>query len=200
MNGSAGACNKITALDDKKRLDSEKIAFSFRSKYISVAGLDDEILKQIHKFPYPIQKLIVSETAGVMTRIDKGKLPPGLAVSVCHCIFFRRYLLPCRHIFHEHMYGTTKILTDIVWKKFQDMFEEAGFEVYECSERVEVPLPVQTQGERDAEARRLEVNELMERVRNTYWRMEEGEGEGGNVGQTAAFIERLKETVETALE
>src|SRR3954469_11657811 len=101
------------ALNDKKRLDSEKITFSFCSKYISVTGLDDEILKQIHKFPYPIQKLIVSETVGVMTRIDKGKLPPSLAVSVYHCIFFYHYLLPCRHIFHKYMYGTTKILTDI---------------------------------------------------------------------------------------
>jgi hypothetical protein len=37
-------------------------------------------------------------------------------------------------------YGTTKLLTVDVWKTFQHMFEESGFEVYERREQVIVPV------------------------------------------------------------
>ena len=60
----------------------------------------------------------------------------GLTSLDCYCLFRNRYLLPCKHIFHEHMYGSIKLLTDEVWERFQKMFEENGFEIYEHHELV----------------------------------------------------------------
>jgi hypothetical protein len=184
-----GACYKILELDDKKRVDSEKAAFNFCQKRISVTNLNDEILKEVHKFPYPIQKLIVGEAMAMSARIEKGKPPPNLEMPECHCIFFRRYLLPCKHMFHQHLFGCNpgELLTTNVWEGFQMAFMEAGLEVYESRELVEVPEPVQTLAEKDAEARRLQVNELMERVRDKYWIVENR----GNTNATAAFITHL---------
>ena len=70
---------------------------------------------------------------------------------------------------------------------FQQVFEEAGYGVYEHRERIAIAEPVQTEAERQAEARRLAVNELMEWVRNRYWRVEEG----GDENAAILFIEEL---------
>jgi len=50
------------------------------------------------------------------------------------------------------------------------MFEESGFEVYVSRAVIEVQEIEQTEAEREAECRRLMVNELMERTRDLYWR------------------------------
>ena len=63
-----------------------------------------------------------------MDRIEKGKSAPGLTSLDCYCLYRNRYLLPCKHIFHEHIYGDLKL---DAWRMFQGMFEEGGFEVYE---------------------------------------------------------------------
>src|SRR5215204_4458722 len=106
-----GAARKTVALDNKKRADSECAAFNFRTKKISVYGIDDDILKEIHQLPFPMQRLVVDEFGGVIKRVEKGKRPPGLISLNCHCLFHHRYLLPCKHIFHEHIFGVTKLLT-----------------------------------------------------------------------------------------
>jgi len=93
------------------------------------------ILAEIHKFPYSVQRLIADEALAVLGRIEKET--PGLDVADCHCRFFKRYLRPCRHIFHEDIYGVAKILTAEAWRNFQEMFAEAGYQVYEHRELVE---------------------------------------------------------------
>ncbi|PKY23332.1 hypothetical protein RhiirB3_387123 [Rhizophagus irregularis] len=107
----AGACNNIVALDDKKRTDSECVAYEFRTKKISFIGVDDEILTEIHKFPFPVQQMIIKEYCAVDRRLEKGKTALGLTSLNCYCVFFHRYLLPYRHIFHESLYGDAKLLT-----------------------------------------------------------------------------------------
>jgi hypothetical protein len=157
-----GAVQNIINIDCKKRSDSKKVAFDFRTKKISAHGVEDDIIDEIHKFPFLLQHLIVKEACAVMNRLEKGKGTPGLTSLDCHCLFRNRYLLPCKHIFHEHMYGNTKLLTADVWKMFQGMFEESGFEVYESRESV--ITFVQTEKQKEVENQRLTVAELTERV------------------------------------
>jgi len=45
-----GASHKIVALDRKRWTDSEIAAQEFYTKRLSVTGVDDETLEQIHKF------------------------------------------------------------------------------------------------------------------------------------------------------
>jgi hypothetical protein len=77
------------------------------------------------------------------TRINKGKPPPGLTTPECHCPVFHRYLLPCRHIFQEHIFGNNRLLTE-------GISVEAGYEIYEHRELVELAELLQTAATRDA--------------------------------------------------
>ena len=161
-------------------------AFEFRMKKVSVYGVDNDIIEEIHKFPYPFQRLLVNESSAVMERIEKGKGAPGLTSLNCHCLFRNRYLLPCKHIFHEHMYGNVKLLTVDAWEAFQKMFEECGYEIYES--RDSIIEFVQTKQQKEAEDRRLTVAELTERIRDRYWSVEEM----GDVKKTEDFISMLE--------
>jgi hypothetical protein len=152
---------------------------------VSVYGVDDNILKEIRKFPYPFQHLIIKEALAVTSRLEKGKGTPGLTSLECHCLFRNRYLLPCKHIFHEHLYGN-KLLTADVWRTFQEIFEESGFEVYESRESfIEC---VRTEKQKGAEHRRLTVAELTERVRDRYYSVEET----GDVERIENFVSMLE--------
>jgi hypothetical protein len=117
--------------------------------------------------------MLVSEFCAVEGRILKGKGAPGLTSLNCNCLFFLRYLLPCRHIFHETMYRAIKLLTPDVWEKFQIMFDEAGFDIYMHRELVNFEVPEVTEAEEEKENRRLTISELTERMRDMYWRVEE---------------------------
>ncbi|RHZ47925.1 hypothetical protein Glove_564g10 [Diversispora epigaea] len=172
QHGLIGACHKVVILDQKKCTDSEYVAFEFCTKKISVIGMDDEIFNELHKFPFPIQRTLADEVCAVEKRLEKGKATSGLTSLYCNCTFYHRYLLPCRHIFHEHMYGTTKLLIVDSWTKFQWMFEENGFEVYMHHELVEVDISEEIKAEKAAENQRLAINEFMEKIRDIYWRVE----------------------------
>jgi hypothetical protein len=191
----SGACHKVVALDEKKRSDSERVAYEFRIKKISAVGIDDEVLQEIHKFPFPVQQMLINEFCAVELRIAKGKAAPGLTHLSCNCLFFHRYLLPCRHIFHESTYGNTKLLTADSWRKFQHMFEESGFETYIHRELVNFEVHGMTEAEEERENRRLVVSELIERMRDMYWRVEER----GNAEQTGEFINNLRSRLEPVL-
>jgi len=183
-----GAIHNIVNIDCKKRSDAESVSFDFRIKKISAYGVDNDILEEIKKFPFPFQQLIIKEACAVMNRLEKGKGVPGLTSLDCYCLFRHRYLLPCKHIFHEHMYGN-KLLTPDVWQMFCKIFEESGFEVYESRELfIEY---VQTEQQKSAEDRRIAVSELTERMRDRYYRVEET----SNAKWTQSFISMLEASV-----
>ncbi|CAG8787166.1 416_t:CDS:1 [Cetraspora pellucida] len=193
--GLISACNKIVALDLKKQSDSDYVTFEFRVKKISAVSVEDDVLKEIHKFPFPIQKLIINEVLAFNDRIEKGKGLPGLLSLECHCLFFRKYMLPCKHILHKQMYSLRKLLIAKAWKQFQQMFDEGGFEIYEHRELVRIEFPEKNEIDKAAENRRLMVNELMERTRNEYWSIEESGGEK----EKAEFIQKLKFCLDSVL-
>ncbi|GET56479.1 hypothetical protein GLOIN_2v1789307 [Rhizophagus irregularis DAOM 181602=DAOM 197198] len=124
-HGLIGAAHKV--------VNVESASFDFRIKKISAYGVDVDILEEIQKFPFPFQQLIIREACAVMNRLEKEKSTPGLTSLDCFCLFCHRYLLPYKHIFHEHMYGN-KLLTTNVWQMFCKIFEESGFKVYESRE------------------------------------------------------------------
>jgi len=183
-----GAVHGIVNIDCKKRSEAQSVAFDFRIKKVSAYGVDDDILEEIQKFALPFQQLMIKEACAVMDRIEKGKGVPGLTSLDCFCLFRHRYLLPCKHIFHEHMYGN-KLLTSDVWQMFHEIFEESGFEVYESRETfVEY---IQTEQQKSAENRKIAVGELTERMRDMYWRVEEM----GDAEKTQSFISTLEASV-----
>ncbi|RIB21156.1 hypothetical protein C2G38_2034618 [Gigaspora rosea] len=98
-------------------------------------------------------------------------------------------------MFHEHIYGVTKLLTANVWKRFQLMFQDCGFEVYFHCEIVELDALEKTEAEKASDNRRSAVNEFIERTRDVYWRIEKK----GDEEQTNAFVRDLKSRLVSVL-
>jgi hypothetical protein len=168
-------------VNERKATRCRKAKSDFLTKCISIAGLSKPVLAQVQKFPFPVQDLLAVQARAMLARVEDGKLPPELTAPECHCRFFSRYLLPCRHILHAHEYSTPVggLITENHWKTFQHMFEEAGMEVYQKREWVEVPIVVETEEERKLAAYRLRANELLENLRNEFWKaVDSGDDEG----------------------
>ena len=70
----------------------------------------------IPRFPYPVQQLILKELR-VLEDEEDGDLVPLSDVgdeTLCTCLFYRKWQLPCRHILkQEKLFGG--ILTDGYW-------------------------------------------------------------------------------------
>jgi hypothetical protein len=180
-------------VDRKRKTGSQKEAFDYAIKKISIVGLDSETLRQIQQLPYPIQRLIAGEAQAMMGRIEKGKPPPELESISCDCRFFHHYMLPCRHMLHQQCFGSTqsKLLTAGAWMVFHHMFEENGILVYQSRELIEIPIQDQTEEQRGTEIRRLKVAEIMERVRDRFWAVENT----GDAEASTAFIANLRTTL-----
>ncbi|CAG8726188.1 21013_t:CDS:1 [Gigaspora rosea] len=98
-------------------------------------------------------------------------------------------------MFHEHVNGDKQILTLNVWEQFQNMFAENGFEIYEHHELVEIELPKKTEAKKAAKNRRSIVNELIERTRGAYWKIEDE----GSPLEKSEFIKDLRNSLNNIL-
>ncbi|RIA97222.1 hypothetical protein C1645_814294 [Glomus cerebriforme] len=72
-HGLIGVAYKVINIDCKKRSEAESASFDFRIKRIFTYSVDDDILKEIQKFPFPFQQLIIKKACAVMNRLEKGK-------------------------------------------------------------------------------------------------------------------------------
>ena len=79
-------------------------------------------------------------------------------------------------------------------RRFQDTFAEAGYSVYERREVVEV-FDFETEEERQAEKLRLEMNEITERFRDSFWRILDD----GNHVRVAEFLQRVRASIEPVI-
>ncbi|KAK9349806.1 hypothetical protein V1523DRAFT_356425 [Lipomyces doorenjongii] len=88
----------------------------------------------------------------------------------CDCLFFRKYFLPCRHIFLSDM--SYDILTREQWQDFAFMFEDSGYEIYEGRGREYLGDGIRQEiGAPDR--RTLTFKELLERLRTRYYELDE---------------------------
>ncbi|CAG8479490.1 1369_t:CDS:2 [Gigaspora rosea] len=140
-------------------MTAKETAINFHTKRISLANIRPKIITEIHKFPFPLQKLIAEEVHAISKRLDEGKCAPNLASAECSCRSFNRYMLPYRHIFHKQLCGSN-ILTPETWDYFQRTFEESGMEVYQTRGIVEVPVIQKSSAEKAAEKSQLKMNEF----------------------------------------
>ena len=185
----------ILEVNERKEAIAKEVAINFRTKTISIANVRPEVLAEIHKFPFPVQKLIAQEAHAVSKKLEEGKEVPNLTDAECNCKFFNRYMLPCRHILHKQLCGDIDILTPEVWRSFQDTFEESGLEVYQSRSLVEIPQP-HAETKKVAEKNRLMMNELFERARDQYYSLMDK----GDMEEVAKFVERLGNVLEPVLE
>ncbi|GES94235.1 hypothetical protein GLOIN_2v1481403 [Rhizophagus clarus] len=87
LYGLIGAIHGIVNIDCKKRSKAKSASFDFRIKKVSAYSVDNDILEEIQKFPFPFQQLIIKEACAVMNHLEKGKGVPGLMSLDCSCLF-----------------------------------------------------------------------------------------------------------------
>ncbi|GBC43755.2 hypothetical protein GLOIN_2v1777473 [Rhizophagus irregularis DAOM 181602=DAOM 197198] len=108
-HGLINAAHKVINVDCKKRSEAESASFDF------------------------CIKKIFTKACAMMNRLEKGKSMPGLTSLNCFCLFRHRYLLPCKHIFHEHMYSNKLLTTNTEQQKNA---ENQRIAVSELTERI----------------------------------------------------------------
>jgi len=183
--GLIGACKKISSADDDYFNRAKRTKLDFRTKSLT----EVETYPFLAGFPHPVQLLLVDEIRAYEKRIEDGKGMPDHDTPECHCQFFRRYLIPCRHLFHRDLNGD--FLTDEHWESFRSMFAELGFDVYVSRIRVAVereddPL------EQNAQRQRLEFYAAMEQVRERWFDLEGVYRRTGDSGSINMFIEQIR--------
>ncbi|KAE8154770.1 hypothetical protein BDV25DRAFT_81869 [Aspergillus avenaceus] len=139
----------------------------FRSHYITdFCGYP--ILK---RFPYPVQKLILEELK-LTQDIEEETLYLELDDNPsCHCLFFRKWQLPCRHILrHEQLFGN--ILTPEYWDTWHSKWEESGFELYEESKDIDVKMTLE-QEFAIAAAQKLAIREVLDKIMDRFYEIQE---------------------------
>lgn len=187
----------VSALIDiqaQRENDDEKIRHNFTSKKLAEA---DEF-PSLETFPLPIARLIVQQLHAARERIENGEPTPAFERAVCFCLFFRRYHLPCKHLFHNQLVlgpddvdsGTEStgegeeasskdrsppgVLTAAAWDEFGLLFEEgAGYDVWTATMRVQVDEETPDEPDNGPRKRKERLRESLAMITDGYYRLEE---------------------------
>ncbi|KAK9243328.1 hypothetical protein V1506DRAFT_523762 [Lipomyces tetrasporus] len=139
--------------------NAKRASEEFRTKHLK----EVEQMPELRLFPYPVQKLIIRklESTRDMTEEEPEYIDPN---NVRYdCLFFRKYLLP---FFLSDM--TYDILTREQWQDFAFIFEDSGYEIYECLGREYLEDGIR-QEISAPDRRALTFKELLERLRTRYY-------------------------------
>ena len=145
------------------------------------------------KFPILVQKLIVKQKRRALWRRNNGKTVQAFPGNACYCLFFRKYLVPCQHMFHHDLVGTEKFLSPERWDKFAELFEEGGMEVYAKHTREFVRKPTENPGESDIQRHNQEFQEASEMITNVFWRLQ-SLAPAERAEKSADLVARMKAT------
>ncbi|KAK3824504.1 MAG: hypothetical protein J3R72DRAFT_17104 [Linnemannia gamsii] len=204
--GLVGSCQAIAEVDDSRMNLSLKASTATYIEDRSSTIRDDipsVLLTHIRQFPYTIQLLLNDEAHAMATRIAEGKRVPSMKHPRCGCDFFNKNLLPCRHVLHAAMFGDAAgrspkepvIMSDTYWMHLQNLFrdKEVGLDVYrtrrafETGEEAGSGTYKTAEDAGLAEVKKLEMEELLERLQQSYRDLAERGDERG----TGALVEEF---------
>lgn len=103
-----GLIKHILTIDKDYARRAEDIASSFRTRFLPLTAEFEEL----RVFPFPVQKLLSEEIRTTQYSFNEGEETrefiiqdeEGLSTPpVCECLFFRKWQLPCQHIWHHHI-------------------------------------------------------------------------------------------------
>jgi hypothetical protein len=125
------------------------------------------------KFPLIFQQLIVTELNHAEELLLSDEKPPLIArdYATCNCIFYKRYLLPCKHMFLLDMVTTGGWFTAEIWKKFMHTNQESGFDVYLTYEGRQMEEDRGSPNQVDCDT--LDFHAMLDGFRDRFWRLKE---------------------------
>jgi len=165
----------------------------------------------LKRFPFAVQKTIALEEKKVAIRLEQDMPLPVRELSnglfVCYCLFSRRYQLPCQHIFHMdhaeprardtlgHEILETGLLTPQMWGIYEERLNGGGFEMYEKQPGEEILVPTTIVRPSDNKTLRvLRLGEINERIRSTFYRLEEQDPES-----SSQFVDAINNLITTII-
>jgi len=169
----------LVDIQEAQEKTDAKVLVDFSAKRIS----QHPEYPALSDFPRPIARLIAHQIHAAEERVEKGKATPGFDALECQCLFFRRYQLPCKHMFHNQMImggsdkeenegdgGDGGILDDAAWDQFLLMFEEgAGYDVWMTKTRVVDAEDGPSEHQLAREAAKRDLNEIIEQLRGLFF-------------------------------
>lgn len=128
------------------------------------------------KFTLPFQELLIKEIHKAHEEyINNAEMPHWiLKNNDCQCLFFRKYLLPCRHFFYLDIYGDEDVLTEDYWSDCIAAFGDCGLDVYKSKERFFVP---RFEEEQNIDCDRLNFSSRMENMNDIFLRIKESKND-----------------------
>lgn len=127
-------------------------------------------------FPGPVQQLLVDELQQAVTANWNGEEPPPLGDEiVCSvpngCLFWRKFQLPCKHIWQIHL--SVDVITKEDWERFAFQFEDGGFEIYESATRDHVGGDIMEDAIGRPDRHLLDVREVLDSIKERYYEIAE---------------------------
>jgi hypothetical protein len=133
----------------------------------------------LRAYAYPFQLLIAKEIEEgfKLCTMAAELMPIEKHMPWCSCTFFRKYLLPCAHMFQLDL-TAGGWFDDAIWQSFGESSLESGYDVYVRRELERVEEAPEDRVERIAGNRlHLEVEASLNQAVNAYWRIREGENQ-----------------------
>ncbi len=163
----AGLVTSIIEVATQYDARAEKALYDFKTRISS----EVQQYPFLAGFPVPVQKLLIDQIRESNHDIAEGEAPREVATDggvVCDCLFYRRYQVPCKHVFTATYFYNY----EPDWAVYHFMFEESGFEIYETMGSIYVAEDIYE--EIGAPSRRkIDVRETLNRIQNKYYDLEE---------------------------
>lgn len=91
--------------------------------------------------------------------------------AACECRFYRKWRLPCRHLFHHHFANNQQTLTKRRLAQWSDLWASGGYDLYERAE-FSAALPPSTQRVGESPAQRIQAREVTETLLSEFYDLE----------------------------
>ena len=125
----------------------------------------------LQKLPSPVQALLVTEIDAANNLLSSADEPRDLDDKItCDCEFYRKYQLPYRDIWVQHILFNT--LQEEHFARWAFMWEDQGFELYEGISSEYYTRDVDSEVGAPAR-RRLDLRETLESLKSKYYDLEE---------------------------
>ena len=163
-----GAANHVIRVGDQWENRARQEAINFRTTMTP----ECQECSQFRKFPYPVQKLIVDQWKLAAKELADGDMPadelPDELICPVDCLFWRRYQLPCKHLWHYNI--VFDAFQQSNWTIWAEMFEDSGFEVYETSARLKVECHEEIE---EVNHHMLQMREVLNAIKEKYYEIVE---------------------------
>lgn len=187
-----GIVKHVLGVDRRYLLRAEETRINFRGKTLA----EEALVPGIVQFPLPVQNLLSPEIREGKKLCDDGEVPRtdvlqdirpsqneesdndelfdwDWSIGSCDCRFYRKWRLPCRHLFHLHFVTDGQTLTTSRLQQWSLYWEDYGFELYEVNKQYTAFNPVLREEGAISPQDRVAAREVTETLLSSFYELEQ---------------------------